>query len=211
MNQKYVWLFILTGLLFGMTSCNKYLDVKPKGYQLLTSVPDYDQWLNSINVEEAVPTPLNYFADNVDDPTIVPNAVVSYTELAYTWAPQLTLDPTGSAVILPGHYTTIYYFNTVIQGIDAATGGTDQQKASLKAEAQLGRALEYLYLVNEYGKEYDSATATTDLAIPFVASNDLATPTPPRSTVQQIYDDIIADITAAIPNLPADKDRKSVV
>jgi hypothetical protein len=65
----------------------------------------------------------------------------------------------------------------------------------------LGRSLQYLYLVNLYGKSYNSSTANQDLAIPFVVSNDLNDPTPSRGTVQEIYDHIISDINVAIPNL----------
>jgi starch-binding outer membrane protein, SusD/RagB family len=206
MKQKYIWLSLVSGLVLAMTSCNKYLDVKPKGYQLLITVTDYDQWLNTSTLDASMPIELNYLADNLDNPNIS-SAPTQSTDLAYLWSAQLAPNLSSPAAILPNHYTSIYYFNTVIQGIDGATGGTAQQKASLKAEALLGRGLEYLYLVNEYGKEYDATTATTDLAVPFVTSNDLATATPPRSTVQQIYDQIIADITAAIPNLPADNSQ----
>lgn len=206
MKQKHIWLSIISGLLLVTASCNKYLDVQPKGEQLLLTVTDYDQWLNSSAVSAGMPTTLNNLADNVDAPNISVSSVVEQ-DLAYLWAPQLAPNVTSPASILPNHYTSIYYYNTVIQGIDAATGGTANQRASLKAEALLGRAQEYLYLVNEYGKEYDAATATTDLAVPFVTSNDLATPTPARSTVQQIYDHITADITAAIPNLPVNNNQ----
>jgi len=206
MKQKHIWLSLISGLLLTMSSCNKYLDVKPKGVQLLVTVTDYDQWLNASNLDASMPIELNNMGDNVDDPNI-PNPPVLSTDLAYIWAAQLSPNVNGQAWILPNHYTSIYYFNTVIQDVDGATGGTSQQKASLKAEAMLGRALEYLYLVNEYGKVYNATTAATDLAVPFVTSNDLATPTPPRSTVQQIYDQVIADITAAIPNLPADNSK----
>jgi hypothetical protein len=206
MKQKYIWLSVISGFLLAITSCNKYLDVKPKGVQLLSTVTDYDQWLNSSALEATLPTVLNNLADNVDNP-VIPNPPVLSTDLVYTWAAQFVPNVAVPADILPNHYNAIYYFNTVIQGIDGATGGTDQQKASLKAEALLGRAFDYLYLVNEYGKEYDATTAGTDLAIPFVTSNDLVTATPPRSTVQQIYDHIIADLTAAIPNLPQDNSQ----
>lgn len=192
---------LISGLLLSISSCNKYLDVKPKGVQLLVTVTDYDQWLNNSNLETSMPTELNNLADNVDNPNISAAPALA-TDLAYIWALQFVPSVSGTAVILPNHYTSIYYFNTVLQGIGAATGGTAQQKLNLKAEALLGRALEYLYLVNEYGNVYNAATATTDLAVPFVTSNDLATATPPRSTVQEIYDQIIADITEAIPNLP---------
>jgi tetratricopeptide (TPR) repeat protein len=175
--------------------------VKPKGVQLLQTLSDYDLWLNNSNIESSIPRELNLLGDNVDNPYI-PAVLTANTDLIYTWASQFSLDLTATPVIWADHYQSIYYFNTVLTGIDAATGGTLQQKKSLKAEALLGRALEYLYLVNLYGKLYDSTTANTDLAIPFVVSNDISVPVPARSTVQSIYDHIIADLTTAIPDLP---------
>jgi len=61
--------------------------------------------------------------------------------------------------------------------------------------------------VNLYGTPYKDATAASDLAVPFVVSNDLNVATPPRSTVKEIYDHILADINAAIPDLPSDNSQ----
>lgn len=188
------------GLLLLM-SCNKYLDVTPKGVQLVRSVRDYDLWLNSTELESAWPLSLNALSDQGDRPTIS-TILSSSEEKVYTWQAQFVEDVPGNAVIWLNFYRGINLFNTVINGIDAATGGTEQDRKKLKAEALLGRAFEYLALVNLYGKVYNPATASQDLAVPFVTSIDVTDPIPNRSTVQEIYDHIISDITTAIPDLP---------
>jgi hypothetical protein len=203
-NPKYIfWAMALC--ITALTACNKYLEITPKGYTLLTTVTHYDQWLNdydALGLSHA-PLSLNLLGDNVDQ-SAIPVPATDVNDLIYTWAPQYATDQSTLPTFWGQHYSVISKYNTVLAGIDEATGGTNQQKASLKAEALLGRAFEYWYLMNEYGPVYDPATADRDLAVPFVTSNDVAQATPPRSTVKEIYDRIISDINAALPNLPAD-------
>lgn len=197
----YRWPLIVLFLVFVLISCDKYLDVQPKGKRLLKTVADYDLWLNnSTDLAYAIPNELLLLEDVADNTTIS----IPYlgNNGVYTWQKQYTENPTSEPVIWKDFYKAIYYYNTVITGIDNATGGTEQQKKSLKAEALLGRAYSYLYLVNLYGKVYNSSTSSEDPAVPFVESNDLNDPTPPRSSVKEIYDNIISDLTAAIPDLP---------
>lgn len=186
------------------SGCDKYLDIEPKGKQLLKTTNDFDLWLNSnvltIEFENAF---LNYMTDNMDYPPLN-DPPTTLTELVYTWAPQFSPDLSSPAYMWGDHYRRINLFNTVLIGIDAAEGGTPSQKRSIRAEALLGRANSYFYLVNEYGKPYDAATAATDLAVPFVTSDDVSLKAPPRSTVAEIYKHIIDDINEAIPNLPPD-------
>ncbi|MES2830160.1 MAG: RagB/SusD family nutrient uptake outer membrane protein [Bacteroidota bacterium] len=188
-----------------LASCDKYLDVQPKGVQTLNTVADYNQWLNSTDLE-FMPEELNLLGDNSDN-TNLSNPASSPGQRVYSWESQFSTNENDVPLFWSYHYKNIYYYNTLLMGIDAAVGGSNEQKASLKAEALVGRALEYLYLVNEYGKVYNSSTASSDLAVPFVLSNDITDPTPNRSTVQQIYDHIINDLTAAIPSLPTDNSR----
>jgi len=188
------------------TGCDKYLDIKPKGKTLLTTVTDYDQWLNdpTVAIGFGRTTGLtNFFADNVDYVSITTPPTLPQ-ELMYTWALQFSTDINSAPPLWGEHYANINHFNTVLTGIDQASGGTESQKKSLKSEALLARALEYFYLVNEYGKPYNAATAGEDLAVPFVTSNDVTQTVPPRSTIAEIYQHIIDDINAAIPGLPAD-------
>ncbi|SMD10278.1 RagB/SusD family nutrient uptake outer membrane protein [Pedobacter nyackensis] len=189
--------------LFGLLlmSCNKYLDVTPKGVQMLRTVRDYDLWLNNTELETSFPSDLNLLSDQNDKP-VISTALTSTEDRVYTWQAQFIVEAPGNAALWQNYYKAIYLYNTLITGIDAATGGTDQERKKLKAEALLGRAFEYLGLVNLYGKAYNPATASQDLAVPFVTSIDVTEPVPDRSTVQQIYDRIVGDITAAIPDLP---------
>lgn len=185
------------------SGCDKYLDVEPKGKQLLKTTDDFDLWLNNtvLTSDFNGDNILNYMTDNIDIVSIN-NPPTTFAEFVYTWAPQFTNDVSSPTYLWGEHYRRISLFNTVLLGIDAAEGGTESQKKTLKAEALLGRANAYFYLVNEYGKPYDATTAATDLAVPFVTSDDVSKKSPARSTVAEIYKHIIDDINAAIPNLP---------
>lgn len=187
------------------SGCDKYLDVEPKGKQLLKTTNDYDLWLNNsvLTTETDADNIMNYMTDNIDLVTLN-NPPTSFAELIYTWAPQFTTDVTSVTYLWGEHYRRINLFNTVLVGIDAAEGGTASQKNSIKAEALLGRAHSYFYLVNEYAKPYDAATVATDLAVPFVTSDNVSQKAPARSTAAEIYKHIIDDINTALPDLPAD-------
>lgn len=210
--KKYIFQLLvpMSLLVFVLASCDDYLDVKPKGKRLLETVDDYNAWLNNHELEGSLESYLNMLADNVDYPGI-PNPPTYDTDriYIYTWQDQFVIDPQSSTYFWDTHYAKIYYFNAVINGIDEANGGTEAQKRTLKSEALLGRALEYLYLVNLYGKVYNPNTADQDLAVPFVTSTDVTDPVPNRSTVQDIYDHIIDDINAAISDLPEDNRRNT--
>jgi tetratricopeptide (TPR) repeat protein len=191
---------LVLALLLG--SCKKYLGIEPKGVQLLKTVQDYDLWLNDLEVSGNLPEQINLLADNIDL-TDIDLPLNTVNERVFTWQPQFAEDKfAGEAVIWKDFYREIYYYNTVINRVDEATDGTEARKKTLKAEALLGRAYCYLYLVNLYGKVFDPNTVATDLAVPFVVSHDLNDPTPPRTSVKEIYGHIVSDLTAAIPDLP---------
>ncbi len=205
--KKYIhtWFIPILFLTFTLGACDDYLDVKPKGVTVLETTTDFDQWLNSNDLETCFPQDIIDLEDNVDFPYMDISQELSGTSnYVYTWASQYSIDVDDSPVIWSNFYKTIYLFNTVLEEINDATVGTEQEKKRLKAEALLGRAFDYLYLVNLYGKPYDANTATEDMAVPFVTSNDLNIPIPDRSTVQEIYDHIITDVNTAIPDLPQD-------
>lgn len=202
MNKNiYQWMAVAMLFSAALLSCNKYLDLQPKGKKILQTTTDYHEWLNSTSLAISMPNDLNQLTDEVDNPTIAtpPSGIASFE---YIWQPQFSVDVEATPPFWAKLYNNIYYYNTVLAGIDAAAG-EESQKKLLKAEALLGRAFEYLYLVNLYGKPYSSSTAKEDLAVPFVTSNDLEKPVPPRSTVEDIYGHIIADVGAAISTLPA--------
>lgn len=205
--KHYKFLFIqLTVCCLLLAGCDNYLDITPKGKKLLTTVDDYDQWLNSESLVYGVGQAsgsINYLGDNLELINMT-NPPTKPGELMYIWSPQFSFDINAAPELWGAHYAQINLYNTVLTGIDDATGGSNVKKRSLKAEALLGRALEYFYLVNEYAKPYDPVTAEQDLAVPFVTTNDVTSEVPPRSTTAAIYKHIIDDINTAIPDLPVD-------
>lgn len=201
MRNKWM-IYGMAALLTTAVSCKKYLDVEPVGKTILTNVSDYDLFLNSQDLTSSGARELNLLSDDVDVTTI-PQTPDRVEDLVYLWANQYTVDTKIPPAFWGKHYGNIYRYNAVLVGIDAAGNGTERDKRRIKAEALLGRAFEYLYLVNLYAKPYNAATAAKDLAVPFMTSVDIAEETPPRSTVADIYDRIIRDINSAIPDLNA--------
>ncbi|NSL85893.1 RagB/SusD family nutrient uptake outer membrane protein [Chitinophaga sp. Mgbs1] len=200
--KKIQIICILTGLVMTAASCKKYLDVPPKGKVILTNVSDYDLFLNSQTLTASGARELNLLSDESDAPAM-PQVPDRPEDLVYLWTSQYTNDTKIDPLFWGRHYANIYRFNAVLTGIELAGNGTVESKKRIRSEALLGRAFEYLYLVNLYAKPYNAATAATDLATPFVTSTDLSAQTPPRSTVADIYNRIITDINEALPGLPA--------
>ncbi|HYC29862.1 MAG TPA: RagB/SusD family nutrient uptake outer membrane protein, partial [Chitinophagaceae bacterium] len=64
------------------------------------------------------------------------------------------------------------------------------------------RADAFLMLANTYAKPYNAATASTDLGVPMVLTQTISQSLN-RPSLQRVYDQILSDLTEAIPFLPA--------
>ena len=188
------------GMLILFSSCGKFLEIEPKGKVILKTLTDYDLLLNSQSLTSSGEQLLNMMSDDADNPSVDPLARTT-TVLSYLWANDLNPTINERPLVWGFHYSNIYAFSAVINGVERATTGSLQEKKKLKAEALVGRAFEYLYLVNLYSKPYNAATANTDLAVPFITTTDIMNKTPERATVSFIYGKIVEDINAAIPDL----------
>lgn len=192
--------------LMGFSSCKKYLDVKPKGYVIPQTVEDLERLLNGQNMTRMLPTDLDMLSDDffykdVDKASLLKeNSTRSRT---YLWLPEIYTTPEdwkyNSAWNLM--YNNIYQYNAIINNIDAADGGTPQRKAAIRAQAKLGRAWCYWYLVNLYSKPF-TATAASDPGVPWITTNDIALPIPDRSNIKATYELINTDLSAAVKELP---------
>ena len=93
--------------------------------------------------------------------------------------------------------------NNIINNIDAIITET-QADADLiekfKGEAYFLRAFYYHQLVQRWAKDYEPGSADTDPGVPVVLIFDV-TLLPPRASVQEVYDQILSDISQAKTNL----------
>src|SRR4051812_35946180 len=105
-----------------LASCNKFLDIAPKGKTTLNTVNDFDLWLGNRFLSEVSGIPqICWMTDHSQKIPWQPD-IIAENERAYTWAEQLT-DADATPKMLSGAYNHIYYFNTVLENVDAASGG----------------------------------------------------------------------------------------
>jgi len=83
-------------------------------------------------------------------------------------------------------YRNIYRTNAIIEGIDKSTLMSDSVKKQLKGEMKVVRALYYFYMANLFGD------------VPLVITTDYEkNASLPRTTVTEIYEQIVSDLTDA--------------
>lgn len=191
--KKILYIIVLAVLLGG---CEKFVDILPKGQNIPTTVDDLAKILNYNN--NIGGGGMNWFHMS-DDPFLPENQIKSSgttTLNAYTWAPYQYSKMEKDADWAQS-YMVIYYANYVIEHIERAPDGIEFNREETYARALLHRAYSYWYMVNAYAPHYNKATAATDLAVPMPLVSDINKQYP-RSTVQQVYDQILKDINDAI-------------
>jgi tetratricopeptide (TPR) repeat protein len=187
-----------------LVSCNKFLDVQPKGVVIPTTLEDYNTLLSA--PLEIVRTSNNqvYLTDDIFLPDAYRSAANSYpgksSVLAYDFADDIydsnENDPDWNCA-----YRTIYITNTVIAGIASGGEPNSEMKSRILGEALVHRAFTYLNIVNEYAKHYNAQTADSDLGVPMPLTPDINALLP-RSTVKEVYAQIEKDLLESINMLP---------
>ncbi len=198
---------IFAGLTLLLTSCDKYLDVKPKGYTIPEKFTDYEKLMSNLSLSRAVSAYPNWLTDDVQTGIVNDvsksaryNSYSAFKLRMYRFESGQIMDMGSQDSQWEPSYQHIYVYNTVINNIMDVKDASEKEKLRLRAEAQVGRAFEYMILVNLYAKHYDAATANSDLGVPLVLSEDINS-TYERVSVAGIYDQIKKDLDAATPNL----------
>ncbi|MBZ9779175.1 RagB/SusD family nutrient uptake outer membrane protein [Psychroflexus sp. CAK8W] len=95
-------------------------------------------------------------------------------------------------------YNIILHANLLINGI-AESGFTETARLNeILGQAYTYRAMAYLSLVQHYAKGYLIGNPETDPGVPLLFSSESPFTSQPRSSVQDIYDQIGSDLTDAI-------------
>ena len=201
--MKKILLLIYLFIAWGMQGCDDYLDIKPKGYTIPEYYDDYVLLMNGMPLYTTSDPLVNYLTDNTllgDKDGLEEIALKAKAEVQrnlYCFA--------SGAIYLPGQadrfyessYKNIFTYNVVINNIMEVTDANETQKLQLRGEALMGRAMEYLNLVNGYARHYNPVTAATDLGIPLVLSEEMNS-SYTRVSVQEIYKQIEKDVQEAM-------------
>lgn len=177
-----------------LSSCDNYLDIKPVGQVIPTTLTEYRALLTTaygikLNDKSATEfrTDIAMVTDN------------SYSQNFYSdiekWNDMSPKDGTrefGWAT----YYNVIYYSNVVIANKDKITEGSKEDIDQLVGEAYLLRGYMHFILVNLYGQPYTKEGALESKSIPIKRDLDLEV-VPSRNTVKEVYAAILSDIESA--------------
>ena len=194
----------MAGAVLTFTSCEDFTDVQPKGKNLLSTTDQLEMLLN-----------YEYEGGNTDMRVMAGDMIFAYASLAneislptktrnaimWTWD-EANLDKMAELTTSDNDYTYYYEIigriaNPILQQLDIAEG-SEMEKKKLRSEALTLRAWALYMLVNKFAKAYSPATATKDPGIIIITEDMDITVPQPKSTVQEVYDRIIADCDEAI-------------
>lgn len=211
--RTYSCTFLFTLLLIstGMSSCKKsFLEVDQKQQIVATKLSDYELLMNSKKLynylEEGGWPAAVVLGDEVaaESDFLSANGTLQTQRLFHY--ENVVYNEGQDAYDLQYFLNNIYLCNKVINEVMDATGGTQQQKKSLVAEAKATRAWLYLQIMNLYAKPYAAGSAATDPGLPIIKTADISIRYFLRSTVQEVYDFMITDLNQALPDLPIEKE-----
>lgn len=196
-----------------LSACNKQLDLKPTqsietGQALLTAkdvqitlVGAYSG-LNNESLYGGVvflaPDLLGTSGQGIIDWT------GTYQSLTEMTNQSITVTNSYVSSIWLSAYQNINQINNVIANLDKVTVAADHDR--IEGEAKFLRGMIYFDLVRLYGRAWNDGDPTVNLGVPLVltptASID-ASAIVARSTVSQVYTQVISDLTTAEAKLPA--------
>lgn len=195
------------GLIILLSSCDDYLDVKPKGVTLPDNAKSFDLLLSSTDLGRSESVSYR-MTDDIDIPANWPDPwtynaqprlydfVAEYWELGGTISDYTTM------------WTNIDKCNMVLENIDGASG-SEADKIRIKANARCHRAYAYWEIMKLFCPQYTPATADKeDTGMPILTKVGF-TASLKRGTLQELYDFIITELSESLESL-SDLPEKSI-
>lgn len=209
MNKKYIIIFIMVLAGMSFSACSDFLEPKSNS----EFVPKDAESLNQILLGEAYPSPMgtysleafvHLFDDDVamapyQDP--IPSFDGNRYKIPFTWQPDLwnELDAVISVRnynIYYSHYEFILGCNAIMDYIGQAGNDSPDDINNVLAQAHALRAFYYFNLVNIFGAPYNYNPQAP--GVPLKLSSIIENKPLSRSTVQEVYDQVVSDLTTAI-------------
>ncbi|MBM3432988.1 MAG: RagB/SusD family nutrient uptake outer membrane protein [Bacteroidetes bacterium] len=194
-----------------ITGCEKRLDIAPyqsiaedralntEGDVLVTLVGCYDGIQNPANLGGEIMV-LN---DLIGNSTNI-NFTGTFAGLNDAYNGLMVANNSFAASTWSTSYNVINRCNNVVSAVDKVTSST-AKKNSVEGEALFIRATLYFELVRLYGKAIGDGDASTNPGVPLVLQPTRGVTDADykaRSSVRQVYDQVVADLTRAETLLP---------
>lgn len=213
----YIYACLFVFLVFS-SGCDEFLNVTPKGLDVLKTTEQYNGIFNNANLFSylnirnqpggissllgSAEMPL-FMGDDIFSSAGFLNAIPTIAwQNGFKWSADPYL-PTDESNEWGAFYNQLYNYNIVVTGVMDSEGGTLERKKELLAEARACRAFNHFLVANLFGQPFDENTASTDLSVPIVVNADVNAGNFKRATVRELYDFITKELTEAIPDLQA--------
>ncbi|QZT36715.1 RagB/SusD family nutrient uptake outer membrane protein [Halosquirtibacter xylanolyticus] len=206
--KKLIYNLVAVALLAtSFSSCESFLEKAPDDRMSVQTLDDVSAVMAETYDKMSTHSGLFFATDNV---TLADGVTQSYPILTdlYSWKKIITNEKhqDNPASFWENSYSSIANCNLVLESLRNMNGETrnsDFAKA-LQAEALIGRAYYHFMILNTFSKRYETATAATDLGIPYTKKleNKLIEKYD-RSTVEACYNEIITDYEQGIKLLEA--------
>lgn len=217
MNRFYYFLVFFFGIIIVLNNCNKekeFLDAKPNQSLILpTSLGDFERLLNDQRVFNIHTD--HSFGSASSDEYFVPDNVyntfpANFWMTLYTWEKDIQGFEEGYQNEWNIAYNQIFYCNVVLEGIENLSDYEKSQNLydTVKGRALFLRSWAFYNLVQTYAMPYNPQISNDHLGIPLRLSSDINSKSV-RATVQECYDQIIADLNEALNLLPELSDYKT--
>ena len=209
-NIKYI-ILALSGF-FLVTSCDRQLDVTPEQSIVTDKAISTPENINNILIGTYAITgradflggDVQMYADLLGNSNYL-YWYGTYASLRNIYTKSIVSDNAYVRDTWQYAYKAIYQTNVILDNLNVVTDTDD--KTRIEGEAKFLRAINYFELVRFYGKQYVAGTNNTQLGVPIVLdskidfSGDLSVA---RNTVEEVYTQVIKDLTEAITKLPSD-------
>lgn len=193
--KKYIGLSIIA-LSMGLASCNDYLDKLPDDRAEIDTEKKVAQFLVSAYPGRSADYVMELASDNVQDNGAQFTAQ-DYQAYIYNWQPVLTTSWESTQWIWNYHYMAAAAANQALASISEL--GNPESLNGCRAEALLCRAYAIFRMSNVFCMAYDPTKADKYVGLPYPKAPGVSVSE--RGTLQELYENINADIEEALPLL----------
>lgn len=197
---------------FAVSSCSKFLDVKPSGKLIPTQAQQLANLMNHGNVfdwfflDNNIGQPFGYRGDNF---RMSPTQEMSYGTsspvidryAAYTFFEPMVDFNAYYYYYWNWNYRAINIYNTIIDGV-ANLGATDAEAKTILAQTKAARAYNYLVAAVVNGPMWDPAGDNTKKVMPYRTTSLATAANPPLSDTKELFEKIWEDLEAATQDIP---------
>ncbi|MBC6112053.1 RagB/SusD family nutrient uptake outer membrane protein [Pedobacter fastidiosus] len=206
---KYIALICLT---ISVTSCKKgFLEessqdlVRPTTTAALNQLMTGEAYQLSSTMHDYIELLSDDVQSDYNSNAIVVAGLNKYSSV-FTWRKDMLDRLIENAASTPNawynYYAKIKGCNVVLDYVGQVSGN-ESEKQNLRGQALALRSFYYFMMVNLFGKPYLGTTVSpeTDLGVPLILTAEVTDAPIKRSTVKEVYTQIVNDLNTAIPLL----------